>query len=658
MPRGDFELSFVLVRGPASLDRRLHVRLPCDGTPITVGRAAHCTTLLDPSLLFSSQVQCSLFAMPAKTATATPVPPAESSTTALTPSCTTDPLHGEATPTVAMAAAAAASGGSALDTYAFTPAQQTSRANAPFTVYITDMCSSNGTFVNGLRISGTDPTELQQGDVCIFGGMRDVEVGETLPADAYTGPELVLWRVDMGVPKENGFHDFDFTATPLVLPARDVLAAEVRALMETAQRSLPKPRRGVDESLSVTPAAQRAVGSRASAATTTTTTSAAGRSSILAGAEGHEDSPHNVQQQLFTSPPPRDVGANDGEQREDTAELSADDPRTGVQTRHSVSLGTSTPGAEANVQSVASAHDDGDTSAPVPSTPPAAVYYTAVRLGNVTFTAAALEAATAATTTDQIKEVSPDGPEVKRARTESAAVGDAAPIAADKLNAEQAEWLPRLTCADTHIKWTMPNPNDLLKQQQQQQLSGSNGGAVIATDDLVRQAGRKPFFGMLAVTSLSTVLICEERRGLAVELRDGCQLPLVDEAVITGSAESRWVVWTLSADMTEAAAAGMAVDARRGGHSSHQATSAKKKEAGRNGRKTAATATATAADAAEVAKAQTPEARFEAWVRRFELFYRCRGVPAPHQVDAATFDLIFAPPVSPLLSDYAKQSKR
>ncbi|KPA83598.1 hypothetical protein ABB37_01879 [Leptomonas pyrrhocoris] len=626
MPTHDFMIDLVLVRGPASLDRRLHVRLPRNGTPITVGRATHCTTLLDPSLLFSSQVQCSLFAMPVKTASTPAVPPPVVSSNA------------DATPDNAAGAAAVD-----LPSDVRTPAHQAThtpdrqdgrRGDAALRVYITDMCSSNGTFVNGLRISGTDPTELQHGDVCVFGGMRDVEVGEALPADAYAGPELVLWRVDMGLQTEVTTHDFDFTATPLVLPATDVLAAEVRALMSTAQRSLRGPQGpSAETGFSATPAAQRPL--RSTATAHAATDDAAGCVGDGDGKGGHEDSPYSVPQRLFTSPALRVVADGEEKAEEELAAVAA--------ARRTIEgSGEVKDGADRRSVSLVAITQEADDDTPPPAHPPAALHYRAVRVGNVTFTAAA--------TTDVVDAVREDRG-AKLPRTEADA--DVATRACTSATTP-TEPPPLLTCTAVHLKWTMPNPNDLLALQQGKR--GSSNDAAAVNPDMVQPPQKKPFYGMLAVTSLSTVLACVARRGIAVELKDGCQLPLVDEAVLNGSAESRWVVWMLAPDMK--AAAGGVVDAAHGsavalsgsghGTTDHHGGPATRKGVVRGGRRATAEptqATQTQEDAA--AASQTPEERFEAWVQHFQQFYRERGLPPPHLVDAATFDLIFAPPLSP-----------
>lgn len=395
-----FHVEFVLVRGPTALDRRLRVALPVDGTPVTVGRAAHCGVLLDPTLLFSSQVHCSLFAMRAKTAAhTTAASPSAGAAPPPPPPLSTDDVGGHGDGTAATADEAQRS---AADAVMQTPQQQRGSGDAgrsSWCVYVTDLCSSNGTFVNGTRISGTDPTPLHHGDVCIFGGMRDVEVGAALPADAYPGPELVQWRVDLHTGVRAATEEaFDFTATPLVLPAHDLLAAEAHALMTTVQRSLGK-----------TAAAAALLPLSTPTPTPGAVSGRAASSGRRSGAH-REESPPGVPQQLFASPqteerarPPTAVEAAD-ENREGEAQRSA--------SRHR-SASLVTPLQDVVVaRSVSPAAEDGPAPAVVSGAAaapaaaaelPVPVVYDIVRLGNVTFDARCAGGA-AATAVDAAEE--------------------------------------------------------------------------------------------------------------------------------------------------------------------------------------------------------------------------------------------------------------
>lgn len=205
-----------------------------------------------------------------------------------------------------------------------------------------------------------------------------------------------------------------------------------------------------------------------------------------------------------------------------------------------------------------------------------------------------------------------------------------------------------LTCTPSHLKWIMANPSDLMsRQQQHQQRPGSPGDE--GPDAPAREAAggpRRAFYGMLPVTSIATVVACPARRGLAVELRDGCVLPLVAAEVLRGSAESRWVVWTLSAAAAAPASECAEAVAETATSSSRGAAKTAKGRGHKTGKAIAATplpaSSAAAASAAEALS--TPEARYEAWLMALTRYYGQLGVPAPVRVDGDAFDVLLAPP--------------
>ncbi|CAG9568814.1 conserved hypothetical protein [Leishmania major strain Friedlin] len=657
----DIEVDFVLVRGPWSLDRRMRVTLPSNGTPVTVGRATHCAVLLDPSLLFSSQVQCSLFAMQVKgvvtapststttTATDTPMTADASSTPnhscagGTAPHCEDTPIDAADTPSTPLHQPTLRDGGHA---------DRTTR------VYITDMCSSNGTFVKGIRISGTDPTELNHGDVCIFGGMRDVAVGEALPPDAYDGPELVQWRVDLRLSAERPPETFAYTSTPLVLPARSVLEVEERALLDTAQRSLAKP---MLPSMRTPASATPAVSTVAAVIDQRSLDLAAGDSAAhcLAAFDTRCDTPpRGVPQQLFTSPISHEKDAT----RETAVEEVGEAQKPSSSGRRSVSLVASqdaqvtsmeaaeeTSGVEDTANSTHTPLDD-PVAIAVPADPPAAVVYDAVRLGNVSYYARGvareerdLEADPDADVDEDVESATPSG---KRRLRDSPA--SATPQEQKRVRHEDAAVvaLTQLTFTPMHIKWTMPNPNEMwsrLQRSPSDKAAAAAAAAAAPHDSGGSGRATKPFHVMLPVTSLATVVVCPERLGIAVELKDGCQLPLVDAAVLSGSAESRWVVWELS--QRTAAAPAPADEARSSGRGRSKVTKGNTRKFCKRTEKTpsvAAQPTHTAA--ADVVKSPlTPAARFEAWLMHFKLYYAAQKVPAPVVVDGAAFDVILSP---------------
>ncbi|KAG5486680.1 hypothetical protein LSCM1_07933 [Leishmania martiniquensis] len=654
------DVDFVLVRGPSSLDRRMRVALPSNGTPVTVGRSTHCSTLLDPSLLFSSQVQCSLFAMRVKSA-ATVASASVTSTAA-----DTLPVSAEVSSTPSHACG----GGTAprfettpidaADTLS-TPRRQPTHRDGDCTdrttrVYITDMCSSNGTFVNGIRISETEPTELKHGDVCIFGGMRDVEVGEALPADAYDGPELVQWRVDLRLSPEQPPETYEYTSTPLVLPARDVLEVEERALLDTAQRSLAKSiRPSVRALASATPAAATVTAVMQQRNGDSAIEDSAARLQTAFDLREVERSPCGVPQQLFTSP----ISHEEQAKREAMADEAAVTSGRSSDGRRSVSLVAS---QEAQVAPVALTEETSGVEATadidhapladpidmaVPAGPPAAVLYDAVRLGNVTYNArkevgAELDLAVGEGGAIDVDD-GPCAPSGRRRRRRSPA--STTPQKQRRLYREApavAVAPAHLIFTPTHIKWTMPNPNEIWSHLQQ---SPSGEAATAAAPHNAGASGKptKWFYGMLPVTSMATLVVCPERLGIAVELRDGCQLPLVDAAVLSGSAESRWVVWVLSQRMASVVAP---AEAQSSGRGCSRASKGKPNNACKETEKTPSlavqSAAAAAADAAEESTL-TPTARFEAWLRHFRVYYAAQNLPTPVVVDGAAFDIILSP---------------
>ncbi|SYZ62846.1 FHA_domain_containing_protein (plasmid) [Leishmania braziliensis MHOM/BR/75/M2904] len=652
------EVHFVLVRGPRSLDRRMCVPLPSNGTPVTVGRATHCTALLDPSLLFSSQVQCSLFAIRVKavaTAASTSITATATDSSRVTADANSTPNHAHAgdPPPHSVDTPIDAAGTLSTPHHQPTP-RDCERAGHTTRVYITDMCSSNGTFVNGIRISGTDPTELKHGDMCIFGGMRDVEVGEALPADAYNGPELVQWRVDLRLSPGKPPEMFEYTPTPLVLPARDALEGEERALLDTAQRSLVKSMaRPMWTPSSATPAA----------ATVTTTVEqrpvdpavkdSAARLPTALDPREVDNSPRGVPQQLFTSPVSYEKDAT----REVTAEEVERAQQRSSSGRHSVSLVdpqeaqvTSTEVVE-KTSGVEDAASSGHmpladpVAMAVPDAPPAAVFYDTVRLGNITYNARDGAREELDLTEDEDADVDEDVessvPSGKRCRRSSLA--SVTPQKQKRVRREDAAVVvpAQLTFTPTHIKWTMPNPNEMWSRLQQ---SPSGEAAAAAAATALHSGGAsnratKPFYGILPVTSVATFVACPERLGIAVELRDECQLPLVDAAVLSGSAESRWVVWVLSKRMAGVPAPADEVRGSCRGRS--RVTKGSTHKASKRAEKTPFAAVQSVADVVELPL--TPVARFEAWLMHFKLYYATQNVPAPVVVDGVAFDVILCP---------------
>nr|CCC91589.1 conserved hypothetical protein [Trypanosoma congolense IL3000] len=195
-----FSANLVLVRGPEVLQRRVSLRLPLNGTPVTVGRGKENSVVLETNLIFSSQLHCQFYVR----------------------KNTEDVLGKEE-----------------RSTNCDSPSKEATRASCKrpreeavedqYSVCLIDMGSSNGTFVNGVRIKASVETMLRHGDAIVLGGMRDIEVGRPLPM-ADLPAEIVVWRLAV---KDKDEEIFDFVATPPVyLRADFVEGAEKQLALE------------------------------------------------------------------------------------------------------------------------------------------------------------------------------------------------------------------------------------------------------------------------------------------------------------------------------------------------------------------------------------------------------------------------------------------
>jgi pSer/pThr/pTyr-binding forkhead associated (FHA) protein len=77
--------------------------------------------------------------------------------------------------------------------------------NESASLYVTDLGSSNGTFVNEIKIASDAATQLQHGDRIIFGGSHGTKVGERLPAEHVLSPEVVEWAIDLNPSNPTAF---------------------------------------------------------------------------------------------------------------------------------------------------------------------------------------------------------------------------------------------------------------------------------------------------------------------------------------------------------------------------------------------------------------------------------------------------------------------
>nr|CCC49165.1 conserved hypothetical protein [Trypanosoma vivax Y486] len=198
--------ALVLMRGPLSLQRRILLRLPLDGTHVTVGRAADCDVVLESNLLFASQRHCRLFAT-RNTSGAGEVDLYRSE-------C---PQEERGAPRKRVRESGA-TGKEGDDNQAIC-----------YTVLMEDVGSRNGTFVNGVRIGANVPTVLHHGDTVVLGGMRDIQVGESLPS-VEAVPEVVIWGVALC---DVDSADFGYEVTPHVFLSADyIVAMEMRQRLE------------------------------------------------------------------------------------------------------------------------------------------------------------------------------------------------------------------------------------------------------------------------------------------------------------------------------------------------------------------------------------------------------------------------------------------
>ncbi|EKF38589.1 hypothetical protein MOQ_001200 [Trypanosoma cruzi marinkellei] len=217
-----FHAELILKKGPETLQRHISLRIPKDGTPVTVGRAPENDIVLDTKLVFASQRHCQLFVRPVIVTTSDE-----------------DAVEEEGK-----------EGREALKSWR----QKRPRAgcDAPgLELCLVDMGSSNGTFVNGVRVKENAVTPLRHCDMLVLGGMRDIAVGAFLPVDVVaSAPEIVTWCVALNAGEVN----VDYVATPpVVLCAEFVEAEEKRMTLELLQRMTSPPPTSRRSTTAVTP---------------------------------------------------------------------------------------------------------------------------------------------------------------------------------------------------------------------------------------------------------------------------------------------------------------------------------------------------------------------------------------------------------------------
>ncbi|CAD2220116.1 hypothetical protein, conserved [Angomonas deanei] len=321
--------------------------------------------------------------------------------------------------------------------------------------------------------------------------MRDVEVGEEIPADAYNGPELMVWRVDIAdqppaIPLEE---------TPAVLPLREVLEKEEREVLRTVLRSVQKEeeRRATSTSVMDTPRQKLFDGDALSPAGPPTVTKAPVATDASPAVPMRCHTPPPVEQ---TQPPKSLLEELTPEPRRSATIAAALSPRQVI-----------------------------------PPPPPA--HLLAVRLGKHTYHVpeerqqhylkTAHEEDEDEEVVDQPARATKKG---KRNRPVKAAQKTKKGLGKKQFKKEEPLAAPyQLQFTSSHWKWAMDNPNQQEKNKKEE-------------EDAV-------FHCMLPTSSILSLMACEERRGLAVELKDGCSLPLIDASLLQGGDQNRWVVWLL-----------------------------------------------------------------------------------------------------------------
>lgn len=178
-------LSLVLLRGPSECHRRIPLHIsPSTSWPLphqsagtesylsglVVGRSTSCDVVLDPWLVFASSRHALLSV--------------QSSSSMIVKSETTtreEECGGEKE-------------GSKRHTQRTPPLREMPRKGEEEAFWVTDLGSTNGTFVNKYRLPPMKPHPLHHGDTVIFGGMQDVD--GFLDSTAMQRSELVVWRVE------------------------------------------------------------------------------------------------------------------------------------------------------------------------------------------------------------------------------------------------------------------------------------------------------------------------------------------------------------------------------------------------------------------------------------------------------------------------------
>ncbi|CCW61129.1 unnamed protein product [Phytomonas sp. EM1] len=688
----DLEVDFVLVRGPHKVNRRFHLIVPRDSTPVIIGRGLHCAAVLDPWLVFASQVQCSLFCV----SPALPIEVYKDDDQEKTLGISSAVSFATLGPTLPLPC-----------------------------LYILDMCSSNGTFVNNIRIGGIEPVLLNDGDSCIFGGMRDVGVGEALPLDAFDGPELCIWRVNILNGKDVAI-EHDYQPTPALFPTPDRLEWEEKAFLGTVLRTFHEKHAITTKNDLMTPGQVLACPSTSVAITPPTAVSQrlfitpdtqlqpqsrqtdrfvfvkeddnemrenrsySCKSSVEAALEfdehmerqpGSHDEKDKVLVQNEAAPasntPSRLSKAGAEPIVEDTCQDSSEGSlrrsRT-VAARLTTEFNTC---KDLNISSDESLTNSCNAGLPVTTTPrslfsapmicpdvprPAIAYLRAVRLGHHTFHVQE-ESILTATTSERIDNMPTldDSNKLKNfnyscstndlerydtqagtrwAKQSSIRLSDDTPVKkikkkrldrSDFSEVAVSGWRPPLFSSpspftmeftETHWKWCMDNPNDFCEPGRNVEIRANDSSSV--------------FRCILPVSSIGAIFACKERVGIAIKLKEGCQVPLVRPEILSGGPEYRWIVWTLQRFVMPSNNRGTTEATKGKNIEGHKSKKCKKG-------KCLPTTNGVLSSLVEFDKEGIKDVDFKTWLEQLEAFYSPYKVPQIHMVDMATFDNFFAP---------------
>ncbi|CCW71238.1 unnamed protein product [Phytomonas sp. Hart1] len=685
-----FEVDFVLVRGPPEINGRFRLRVPGDSTPVIIGRGLHCAAVLDPWLVFASQVQCSLFCI------SPPVP-------------TEAYKDDDKEKTLSMPS---------------TVSLPDSRQTLPLpSLYILDMCSSNGTFVNNTRIGNIEPVLLKDGDSCIFGGMRDVLVGEVLPPNAFDGPELCTWRVNI-LNGKDGVTERVYQPTPTLYPTPERLECEEREVVETVLRTLQGKPAIMTASDMLTPGQVLTCPSGSVAITPLATVSQRlfnnpnPQQQVWSGQTDPSDWDDNQMKESKFHPCKIFVGAavdfdenierlliNHEEKdmtvfgKEGEAALPApsflskrveqvmedihnehnegSSPRSEtVASRLTTEYNAGRDGSMSLIESHASSCSTGLLTKAIntrfsPASMisqvvhrPATAYLRAVRLGrhifrvqeekfldataaetidnisaldsnkksennNCSSSAKELEARNTKTATrwckqssSRVSNLTPDKTTKKKRLDHNDLSEVATPRPPQLSSVSPSPFMLQFT--ETHWKWCMDNPNNFYEPSMNNKIRANDSPSV--------------FQCILPVNSVGAIYACSERMGIAVQLKEGCQVPLIRSEVLSGGPEYRYIVWTLHRLVMTSSSQEVNDTIKSKGIKAHKLKRHKK---GKDRR----TQKEVLSSSLNLEKEEIKDVDFETWLEQLEAFYNPYKVPPLHMLDALTFDKFLSTPI-------------